>query len=529
MQPQSMQFSIPDMRNFVPSKLRPWIVLTFGLIFQLSGGIYMAAVSEMKGSLSLMQEDVMMAGYASLVGVALTFTIMFRLKFYLPVRNSLLITSLGVALCNLITMHTDNLAILISVCFISGFFRMWGTFTCFSAIQLWITPKRDMAVWFCFIPLIVQSAIQLSGLMAIYMAWLGTWQYMHWLIITLLLCMTLTTFIIFRHYRSMPKLPLFGIDWLGMLLWATTILSLIFIFNYGEHFDWLHSVYIRMGMTTAIVSLGLNLWRASFIRHPFINLRTWTLKPVWMTFILYIILDILLSPVHSFEHIFTENIMKYDELNYISLSWWMIAGIIAGAICIYFLFAKRRWTYRNMTITGTAFIVAYLIIMYFTLDAGLPKYRLWLPIFMRGLGYTIIAGVFLTALTSSPFPFFIQSLSVQAFMSACLGGVIGDAFITRLFNITVKKNLMLASENLDNLNTVLYQLPHNMVYEQWQLHSIIISMKEIYGWLCIAGCLTLIIFLICGSSLRPNTFQPKFSTIRHAIKHQLKLDRIAGK
>ena len=79
-------FAIPAMRDFVPQKLRPWIIIAFVLVFQFSGGVYLAAVSEMVGSTALMQEDIMMAGYASMVGMGLTFAIMFRLKFRFPTK-----------------------------------------------------------------------------------------------------------------------------------------------------------------------------------------------------------------------------------------------------------------------------------------------------------------------------------------------------------------------------------------------------------------------------------------------------------
>ena len=78
---ESGPFSIPAIRDFVPEKWKPWIIIFMVIVFQFSGGIYMAAAGEMVGSLALMQEDIMMAGYASMVGMALTFAIMFRLKF----------------------------------------------------------------------------------------------------------------------------------------------------------------------------------------------------------------------------------------------------------------------------------------------------------------------------------------------------------------------------------------------------------------------------------------------------------------
>ena len=84
-------FSIPAMRAFVPEKLRPWIIILFVIVFQLSGGVYLAAVGEMVGSTALMQEDIMMAGYASMVGMGLTFAIMFRLKFRFASKTSFLV------------------------------------------------------------------------------------------------------------------------------------------------------------------------------------------------------------------------------------------------------------------------------------------------------------------------------------------------------------------------------------------------------------------------------------------------------
>lgn len=129
-------FAIPAMRDFVPEKLRPWIVILFVIIFQFSGGVYLAAVSEMVGSTALMQEDIMMAGYASLVGMSLTFAIMFRLKFRFPSKTTFLTCGIAIILCNLICMYTRSVPLLVTVCFFGGIFRMWATFECNSTIQL---------------------------------------------------------------------------------------------------------------------------------------------------------------------------------------------------------------------------------------------------------------------------------------------------------------------------------------------------------------------------------------------------------
>lgn len=250
-------FSIPAMRDFVPEKWRPWIIILIVIVFQFSGGVYLAAVSEMVGSTALMQEDIMMAGYASMVGMGLTFAIMFRLKFRFPTKVAFMTCSIAIIISNLICMHTRSVPVLVTVCFFSGIFRMWATFECNSTIQLWLTPKRDLSIFFCFIYLLVQSCIQLSGLITVYTSAWAKWEYMHWLIIALLLLVILVTQILFRNFRTMPKLPLFGIDWLGAFMWGLTLMCILFVCVYGQHYEWYESIYIRIATYYFISSLTI--------------------------------------------------------------------------------------------------------------------------------------------------------------------------------------------------------------------------------------------------------------------------------
>lgn len=46
-----------------------------------SGGIYMSAVAEMTGTWGWINEDVMMAGYASMTGLTMAFPLLFRILF----------------------------------------------------------------------------------------------------------------------------------------------------------------------------------------------------------------------------------------------------------------------------------------------------------------------------------------------------------------------------------------------------------------------------------------------------------------
>ncbi|MDE7387742.1 MAG: hypothetical protein K2M97_00660, partial [Muribaculaceae bacterium] len=99
-------FDIPEVPDFVPRRLKPYLFIFFVLIVQFSGGVYLAAASDMVGSTALMQEDILMAGYASLVGLAVNFAVMFRIKFRFSTRVQLLVSGMVLIAANVICAHT---------------------------------------------------------------------------------------------------------------------------------------------------------------------------------------------------------------------------------------------------------------------------------------------------------------------------------------------------------------------------------------------------------------------------------------
>ena len=52
-------FDIPEVPNYIPRRLKPYLFIFFVLIVQFSGGVYLAAASDMVGTTALMQEDIL--------------------------------------------------------------------------------------------------------------------------------------------------------------------------------------------------------------------------------------------------------------------------------------------------------------------------------------------------------------------------------------------------------------------------------------------------------------------------------------
>ena len=107
--------------------------------------MYLGALEDIQGSTNFMIEDLMMLLYANLAGMAIYFTMLFRMKFRFTNQQLIIGSAIVVSVCNLVTIHTTFMPLLLVVCFIEGMAKLQGTFEHMSNIQLWITPRRDLS------------------------------------------------------------------------------------------------------------------------------------------------------------------------------------------------------------------------------------------------------------------------------------------------------------------------------------------------------------------------------------------------
>lgn len=520
-------FDIPEVPDFIPRRLKPYLFILFVLIIQFSGGVYLAAASDMVGTTALMQEDILMAGYASLIGLAINFAVMFRIKFRFSTRTQLLASAIILIAANVICANTTSVPVLVTTCFIAGWFRMQATLACNSTIQLWLTPVRDMAIFFCYVYIIVDSVIQLSGIATIYTAFFSQWEYMHWIMTGMLALLMIMVMVLVKPVRGPMFIPLLGIDWIGAILWAGFMMCFTFICVYGNYFDWWDAVEIRGAALIGLACLCINLWRASFLHHPYISFRAMKNRNVIRATGIYLVFFTLIATEHVFEHSYAANILGFDETNLIDLNWYVFAGIIAGCAFTYFTFALRKWRYKTMTAIAFALAIVYLAYFYFFIDYGVEKEMLFIPLFFRGAAAVIISIVFLTSIVQSGLPFqvFPQALTINGFTGAVMGATLDPAIIGELLRHTMAKNAALIGANMTAANPETAFAPLGQLYGMVQTQALIVSMKEIYGWLLIVAIASLTVILISYSSVRPFAIFPKWSTVRRVIKHIVRTDK----
>ncbi len=513
-------FDIPEVTDRVPRRLKPWLFIIFVLVVQFSGGIYLAAATDMVGTTALMQEDILMAGYASLVGMAINFAVMFRIKFRFSTRSQLLVCGAVMIVANIIGAVTDNVPLLVATCFVAGWFRMQATLACNSTIQLWLTPVRDMAVFFCYVYIVVDSVIQLSGIASIYAAFHFEWEYMHGVMVILLAVMMLAVSFLLRPLRAPLFIPLLGIDWLGAALWAGFMLSFTFICVYGNFYDWWEAAEIQGATIIGLACVAVNLWRASFLRHPYISFRAMKNRNVIRATCIYMVFFTLLSTEHVFEHSYAAVVLGFDKTNLIDLNFYVLAGIIVGCAVTYFTFALRKWRYKTMTLIGFGFAAFYLAWFYFTIDYGVEKEALFVPLFCRGVGSVIISIVFLTSIVQSGLPFqvFPQALTINGFTGAVMGAALGPALVGEWFSHVMARNMTNIGSVFADTSSSIHLMSLGQIFGMVQPQALVVSMKEIYGWLLIAAIVSILCIALSYGPVRPFAIFPKWSSVRRTLR-----------
>ena len=300
-----------------------------------------------------------------------------------------------------------------------------------------------------------------------------------------------------RTIRLGKKIPLYGIDWIGLLLWTVMLFAIVFICIYGDFYDWLDSVQIRSCIVIAVVSLLININRMTSIRHPYIDPQVFRYKKFPVVLFLFLMLCLFLTTSSVLQNAFMTSILQYDTLNAISLNWCVFAGILAGAGIVFFRQAVLKEGYKLLISVGFTLIVMYQYYMYFLLiypDLNIES--LYLPNFLKGIGHGVLY-ISLTIYVAKHIPFkhFFQSLCVLSFIRTSIAPPLGAAILNRWMKHLQRDNWGLLSRNMDNLHEWMPDVSLMQLYEEVNTQTMLTSLKELFGWICLLGTVFLVIVL----------------------------------
>lgn len=499
--PPSMGFSMPMMKGWVPRRIQPWLYVLTAFCFQFSGGVYLGALDGIRGTTNFMIEDVLFLLYATLAGMAVYFPMLFRMKFRFTNQQLLCGSAIVLGICNVLTMYCQSMPILTVVCFIAGMAKIQGTFECMSNIQLWITPRRDFAVFFPVLHIILLTALEGSGWLA---AWFGhhfTWQMMHVFTIGTMLFVLLTQTVFCRPFCPMPqRLSLKGIDFQGALLICGLMLVVSYIVVYGDYFMWLDTFRIRLLVGVAIILLGIVLYRLHYYRYPYVELSLFIRRNVVPILIVTFFAELAFGAEHTMEEILYCEVIKLEELTKEAQYMWVLPGMYVGILLDLYWLKVRKW--KIWKLFGIAFIsiAFYGMLMYFTLDINVNIEQYRLAIFLRGFAYAILAPTLMWALDESvpSLEQFFMGLFVFNILHMYLAGAAGYGIYTTIFSHLMNENMMSYGQQLTLTHLDMAHFDFSEYIGHDFLHSMMmVTIKQVYGYVIWFALALAALFLLC--------------------------------
>ena len=505
-----MTFAMPMYHDFVPKWIRPWIYVVLAFCFQLSNGMYLGAMNNIVGEWGIMREDVQMCLYATLIGMALYFPVLFRMKFRFSNKLLLMTSAAVIVVCNLLATFRMPLPLLWALCVVCGMAKIQGTFECMSTIQLWMTPKRDFGVFFPILHIILLCSIEVAGYLAAWFAFDMHWTYMHWLVMALMLIVLLVQALLTRPFHAMPQIvPLKGIDWMGALLWCVLWLQVAWLLNYGDWLDWWHSSDFRLVTGTMLITFAVCLQRMMHHPKPYIEPAMWTYHNVVPVILLIGVVEALFSCEHVLEMVYYEEVMHYADHTYEALNQWSLPGIVAGCLFSIGWLKLMRWNvYKLIALALVAFCI-YAGGFYVLVDSNISIEQLRIPILWRGFSYAVLCISFMWCLHAiMSFEHFFQALSVFNVLHMFVGGLVGAALHGRGMKYYVADGFTRCSGYVDSvrLSARAVDLPQMMngIVEGFLAQSV----KILFGWTLIAGLFFAALMLLWNIPM-----------VRHQVKH----------
>ena len=512
----NQQFAMPMFNGWVPSRLRPLLYLLLAFCFQLSGAVYFGSTAQMVGAMSLMREDIQFVAMCGVVGVNMPFPFLFRYKLRFTNRQLLINAALVIAACNVLSLYVTSLPLLCAISYVAGFFKLCGTFECFSNIRLWLSPKQDFGIFLPSMYILILGAMPGSNWLAAQLTMaLDSWQAMHWFMAALMLTVALTVYVCTHPWRMMPRpLPLVSLDWLGCLLWSACMLEVIWLFTYGEYYNWADSATWRATLYALPPTVLVTVGRMTHIRHPYLDPSVWLHWRLLPILGLFFVAEVMNATPHALQNALTGGVLHWGYTTTQQFYLFELLGYAAGcAFTILWGKGDPRWgvlprwglKYTRLLTMGFACLLAYQAIMYFQVSASLNVERLYLPTFLRAFGYAIFFSTMTIYLKDLiEFPTFFHALTVSGFVR---NGV-GESFCSGLYSYGLRRQVA------DTLSRALHADYQSVL---------LVAVKEMFGLMCVVGTLTLLLMLLYDVQPVRSTMarMPKLKTLARIVSRQV--------
>jgi DHA2 family multidrug resistance protein len=382
--------TIAAFHSFIPRVARIALFVFFALTFQFSNTVYLNLTGTLTGASQMLKEDLSFFFQMTMVGLCAIYPLLFRIKLCFTSRQVITTCAVVVAAMMAIAMYSGSVVVLATASFVLGAAKMVGTFETLVSIQLIITPKKDYGVFFSVALGLVLLSGQVSGIWAVKLNYDYDWRAIYRIILAGHALLIVLAQLFMHNSRVAKKLPLYGIDWFGALLWSLSFTCVTYVFSYGQVMDWLFGREIRIAILLSMIFVALTVFWMFRASRPYMHPLVFRIKSVNTAIFIILLMQPFLSASGSVMGPFTMGALKLDDLNNAALNWYIAGGLAAGSVFCYGWFRWYNGSFKLFFVIAFLSLTLYYILLYFSLGTLADSSAIALPYFLRGFGNILL-------------------------------------------------------------------------------------------------------------------------------------------
>lgn len=472
--------------KWVPKPLALLLIGLFELPVLAAAGVYTGNIADMVGSLGTYTEVISMANYANVIGMGAVVPVILRLERRFRGKEVLAGCFVALALLSVLCAVTTEPLVIVGASFLMGIFKMMALLKMIPVIMFLITPTGDRGKFYSlyYTISIVTSQLVIWGTTGL--AYQSEWQAVYYAMAGVLLINALLAIVFMHNKRSGRIIPLTGIDWWSMALFAAAFLLLDYVLVFARQQAWFASASIRWASLGFVGLTALFIVRQLTHKNPFINLRIFRKTPVWHGMLLLFSLGVFMGTA-AVQTTYTSGVLGYDAYTNAQLYAWMVPGILLGGVMGVIGF-KRGWHLKYFILGGFSCFMVYSVSMYFLMAPVIDIEYLYAISIIKGLGMTILfIGIWYYAMSTLPMD---QMLSVVSVLMV-VRTFVGVALFAAIYSWA---QYQLQWQSAANLAAGMDGVSYNggmALYAPVQVQALLDATKTLYGYVCIGGLFVL--------------------------------------
>lgn len=305
-------------RDNVPHEIKLPAIVLFLVLQSFVFGITSASAIHISSFYGLEPDTVLWFAQISSIGSVAFIPLYFRLSNYFRKRQLVFILLISQLCISLVCYNINYMPFLLISSFFMGCVKLSCLVGFLSLLVGELPIIRHRAIFYAVIYTISRGSGELADILINNYVVAYKWELIYLVsAFASVLCLVITC-LLMHGQKHQRRIPLYRMDWMGLLLFSVISLLISYILNFGKTKDWFASADIIYATIAVLVLLPIFVYLQTHAKRPFWNLRIFELYKQVPLGILFMLL---MYVFYSTNLLFSQyaGYMFHSEAKYLSL------------------------------------------------------------------------------------------------------------------------------------------------------------------------------------------------------------------